>query len=392
MQSNKGVVGAVILFVVAVLAGGGFLYLKKHNFDEREMKFFSIFDKKLTLDFSNKAPVVQADLPKVEAGPDVLIKYPKTSVELKGEAIATDGGPLTYAWYKLSGGIANISSPFSNTTSVGGLRRGKYLFRLIATDSKGVRSSDEVTITMEGGPAPVVVKAKKKSPPRVAVNQPASQGQIQNQIQNQPTYTEPSYVPPNNSGSTQNVPPVANAGPDHNITLPESSVVLYGSGNDTDGSITSYSWVQVEGGAANVDSPSQSTTNISGLSAGTYRFQLSVTDDSGATDTDTVVVSVTSGAIQINLSPSVDAGSDQFVVLPDSSATLSGSATDPDGTIVSYQWIKIEGDGGNITSPTSATTTVTGLSEGSYVFQITATDDRGASDSSSVAVNVNIAN
>jgi hypothetical protein len=106
---------------------------------------------------------------------------------------------------------------------------------------------------MEGGPAPVVAKAKKKSPPKVATSQPTTQGQVQNQ----PVYTEPSYVPPDNSGSTQNVPPVANAGPDHNITLPESSVVLYGSGNDTDGSITSYSWVQVEGGAANITSPSQ---------------------------------------------------------------------------------------------------------------------------------------
>jgi hypothetical protein len=47
-----------------------------------------------------------------------------------------------------------------------------------------------------------------------------------------------------------------------------------------------------------------------------------------------------------------------------------------------------QGGPATITSPSSDTTTVTDLTEGAYTFELTVTDDKGATDSSTVAVNV----
>jgi hypothetical protein len=70
------------------------------------------------------------------------------------------------------------------------------------------------------------------------------------------------------------------------------------------------------------------------------------------------------------------------------SATLSGSGSDPDGTIVSYAWSKVSGIGGNITSPNSASTTVNGLVVGTYIFRLTVTDNKGATATDDVTITV----
>jgi hypothetical protein len=93
-----------------------------------------------------------------------------------------------------------------------------------------------------------------------------------------------------------------------------------------------------------------------------------------------------------NASPSANAGNDQTITLPTSSVTLTGSGTDADGTIASYAWTKISGPAGStITSSSSATTTVTGLVQGVYVFRLTVTDNLGATGFGDVQITVNAA-
>lgn len=71
--------------------------------------------------------------------------------------------------------------------------------------------------------------------------------------------------------------------------------------------------------------------------------------------------------------------------------TLSGSATDPDGTIAGLLWAQKSGPGGAvIESPTSATTKVTGLVSGTYVFSLTATDNQGASTTDDCTATIDI--
>jgi len=94
-------------------------------------------------------------------------------------------------------------------------------------------------------------------------------------------------------GTPINQLPTANAGTDKEVTLPASSVQLTGSGTDPDGNISAYAWSQVSGpSTANIATANAATTNVSGLVQGSYTFRLTVTDNSNATATDDVVVTV----------------------------------------------------------------------------------------------------
>lgn len=188
-----------------------------------------------------------------------------------------------------------------------------------------------------------------------------------------------------------NQAPVVSAGSPKTVTLPTNSVTLTGTASDPDGSIASYAWTKTSGPSATIASPSSASTNVTGLTAGSYVFNLRVTDNKGATANSSVTVTVSSATPAPNQSPVVNAGSNQSITLPVSTVSLSGSATDADGTIASYLWTKVSGNGGTITSPSSAATTVTGLTAGSYVFNLRATDNKGAVGNKTVNVTVNAA-
>ncbi|MDI3322283.1 PKD domain-containing protein [Pinibacter soli] len=191
-----------------------------------------------------------------------------------------------------------------------------------------------------------------------------------------------------------NVLPVANAGANQAITLPVSTVTLNGTGStDSDGSIASYSWTKVSGPSAGViTSPSSSTTTVTGLIAGTYVYQLTVTDNSGGTSSANVTISVNAAAI-VNVAPTAVAGANQTITLPTSSVTLDGSASkDPDGSISRYAWAQVSGPStSTITSPTTASTQVTSLVAGTYVYQLTVYDNNAATATSNVSITVNAA-
>jgi hypothetical protein len=181
--------------------------------------------------------------------------------------------------------------------------------------------------------------------------------------------------------------PVANAGTDQSITLPTSSVVLTGSGTDNGGSISSYAWSQVSGpSTATLSGAASANLTASALVQGSYIFRLTVTDNSGLTATDDTTVTV---AAAPGSNPIVSAGSDQTIIRPASTATLTGSASDPGGSISSHAWIQLTGP--STATLSGAATPVLGLSgliEGTYTFRLTVTDNSGniASDEAAVSV------
>jgi hypothetical protein len=74
------------------------------------------------------------------------------------------------------------------------------------------------------------------------------------------------------------------------------------------------------------------------------------------------------------------------------SVTLTGSASDPDGSIVSYLWSQVSGpSNATITNSGSISSTVSNLVQGSYTFRLRVTDNAGASSTSDVSVFVNAA-
>jgi alpha-tubulin suppressor-like RCC1 family protein len=180
--------------------------------------------------------------------------------------------------------------------------------------------------------------------------------------------------------------PVANAGPDKSITLPTDSVVVTGSGTDSDGTIFSYAWTKASGTGGTITAPSSATTTFKGLTAGIYKFVLTVTDNSGGTGTDTMQVTVAPQP------PTVSAGSNKSVTLPVDSVVLIGTATAYGGAhIHSLTWTTTSGPNSPtiVMTNSNQTATIHGLIQGIYVFTLTATDSQGLTDSSKVTVTVN---
>ena len=99
----------------------------------------------------------------------------------------------------------------------------------------------------------------------------------------------------NLTGDIPNFAPTAVAGQNHAVTEGQS-VVLDGSGSvDPDGAIVNYSWKQIAGVAVSFDTsavrPSFAAPQVT-LASQTLGFTLTVTDDSGAAASDTVLVTV----------------------------------------------------------------------------------------------------
>ncbi len=167
--------------------------------------------------------------------------------------------------------------------------------------------------------------------------------------------------------------PVADAGADQ--TVQEGSAVLVdGSGSsDADGSISTYHWQE-----GNTTLTHAIMFSKSDFSVGTHTLTLSVTDDDGATGSDTVVITV----VATNHPPTADAGSDTSITIG-GAVTLTGNGTDSDGSIVAYQWRE-----GSVILADTATLSYTADTVGTHTLTLSVTDDDGATDEDTVVITV----
>lgn len=146
--------------------------------------------------------------------------------------------------------------------------------------------------------------------------------------------------------------------------------------------------VFVSTSASVITSPNSATTTITGLANGTHKFLAVVTDAHEQTAYVTTTINVTVG----NQSPTANAGANQNITLPTSQVTLTGSGSDIDGTISTYAWSKISGPAGyTIVTPSTASSVISDLTEGTYVFRLTVTDNNGATGTDDVQVTVSAA-
>lgn len=386
---------------------------------------------KITVVSSTPAP------PIANAGSDQTITLPVNSVTINGSASsASSGSIVSYVWSETSGpstvGLTNTS-----INTLNNLQAGVYKFTLTVTDNTGATASDGVTITVNAAAnqAPVAnagasinltlptnstsLDGTKSTDPDGTIssyswtrisgpNTPGLTGAgtatanvsglIAGQYIYQLTVTDNSGA----SSSAQvkiivspaaNVVPVANAGANQSITAPASTVSLDGSAsNDPDGTITKYSWIIVSGpGSATISNSNTAKPSVSGLTTGVYIFQLTVTDNSGATASDQVTVIVNPKPVVPNQAPVANAGTNQTITLPTNSVSLNGASSfDPDGTITNYAWTQISGPGSSvIATGNTSTATASQLNVGQYVYQLTVTDNNGATNTDQVTITVN---
>jgi hypothetical protein len=287
-------------------------------------------------------------LPVAVAGNDIVITLPTNNATLNGAASNDPDGTISaYSWSQLSGpGSALISSPGSATTNVSSLVQGVYRFRLVVTDNSGATGADTVSVTVNAAPPP----------------------------------------PP-----APNRLPVAIAGADQSVRFPINFVALNGNASyDPDGTITSYSWSQISGpGNASIAAPFSASTVVNGFVAGVYSFRLEVKDNSGAIAADTVMVRVQMFQPPIPVAPDT-----LMVKMPVESVELDGSKSyDPDGSIAAFSWTFVQGPNTPlINAQANPVAKVRNLVEGSYIFTLTLTNDKGLSASKNVKVIVSNSN
>ena len=126
-----------------------------------------------------------------------------------------------------------------------------------------------------------------------------------------------------------------------------------GNSNDPDGTIASYAWDLGNGQTG-------SGTSIQAIynEAGSYTVSLTVTDDRGATSTQTLVIEVSEDS---NIAPGADFVADTVSGTAPLQVNFDGSASaDVDGTIASYAWNFGNGQNGTGVTPPAATYTFPG--------------------------------
>ena len=170
-----------------------------------------------------------------------------------------------------------------------------------------------------------------------------------------------------NGGSSSGGSPVAN----FTDSVSGLSVAFTNTSTDTGGTIDAYSWNFGDGSTSTSASPSHTYT-----AAGTYTVSLQVTDNTGATNTKTGSVTVSSGATGKPVASFTDSVSGLAVA-------FTNTSTDTGGTIDGYSWNF--GDG---STSTSASPSHTYTAAGTYTVTLQVTDNTGATNSTSNSVTV----
>ena len=152
--------------------------------------------------------------------------------------------------------------------------------------------------------------------------------------------------------------------------------------------IVSYLWTKLSGAACTINTPNATVTTVTGLTTGTYIFNLLTTDNNTGTlsANDTVVVTaIVPGPLVVS------AGSNQTIASPTNSANLKGTASEVNGTIVSYNWSQLSGPSKATGNPALPQPTANGLVPGVYQFQLRVTDNTAHTATATVQVTVNAA-
>ena len=273
--------------------------------------------------------------PVADAGADQTITLPSGLSLDASASYDPDGDVISYLWEKISGPSCTISSATQAVTAVTGLSAGSYQFRVTVNDGSDT-DTDVVNVTVN---------------------------------------PEPAHAP------------VAVAGDDFSSNIPThgNCVNLDGTTSyDLNGDALTYSWSQVSGpNSSNITVTGAGTASACDLIAGTYTFRLSV-DDGGLSNTDDIVVTVTN--IQ-NQAPVADAGAD--LDASEGCVNITGTATDPEGSIASTVWTQVSGPNtATLNNSSTLTVSACNLVEGTYVFRLTVTDGPGLTHSDDVQVTV----
>ena len=294
---------------------------------------------------TNPTPTTPGVPPTADAGQDQTVNE-DSAVSIAGTGVDSDGNAVSdFLWEQVSGTTATLSGATTSNlsfTSPTITQVDVMVFTLTTTDSDGLIGIDTVSVII---------------------------------------------LPVNTS-------PTAEAGAVQTVSE-LSDVSLTGSGTDADSndSIT-FQWSQISGGTTisltGGDTATATFTAPDIPTTETYVFALTVTDNEGAVAIDTVNIVITA----LNDIPVADAGVDQSAD-EQTPITLTGTASDTDGTITSFEWSLVS-DSPSVTLTDANTDTVSFTTPvvlintvDVLVLQLLVTDNAGAIHTDYVTVIVN---
>ncbi|XP_056877695.1 dyslexia-associated protein KIAA0319-like protein isoform X1 [Takifugu flavidus] len=280
--------------------------------------------------------------PVANAGPNQVIQLPRNSISLYGNLSTDDHDSLSYEWSlspESKDKVVEMQGVRTPILQLSAMQEGDYTFQLTVTDSAGQQDTAQVTVIVQ---------------------------------------------PENNK------PPVADAGPEKELTLPVDRTTLDGSKSSDDQKIATYHWKQIKGPeGVKIENADSAVATVTGLEVGTYEFTLTVTDERKLQSSDTVTVIVREERDQ---PPVAHVVSSPPIALPVKTAVLDGSHSTDDKGGVSYLWTRDD------TSPAAgevlnnsdhqAVLFLGNLVEGKYSFTLTVTDSKGQSSTGRGTVEV----
>ncbi|MDM8535918.1 hypothetical protein QUF70_04120 [Desulfobacterales bacterium HSG17] len=297
-------------------------------------------------------PLAQNQKPTADAGQSHTA-FPGEIVRLDGSRSKDKEGSVTYQWEQTGGIFTALSdavsvSPEFTAPDYDPDMDMLLVFRLTITDNSGLTASDTVNISI--------------------------------------------------LSTSENLPPVANAGSDQTVRIGEQ-VQLDGS-NSTDpdngqgNGIYSYTWTQIGNGTRvnlsnnKISRPVFTAPDVA-ADGEALTFELTVLDKAGLEDKDNVTINIVSE----NQPPTANAGPDQKVD-PEDTVYLDGSASsdfDPDDTI-NYKWEQISGINVVLSSYTISNPVFTapypGNGGGSIGFELIVEDKGGLRHTDQVYINI----
>ena len=276
-------------------------------------------DTGLTISIDNTAPTV-------DAGTD---KVTNTEVSQNATASDTTTGIATYTWTNLSGpGMITFGTPSAEDTTISADIDGNYTIRLTVTDNVSNSAYDDMVLTWDTTPAVVVAGADQ--------------------------------------------------------TVKETDLVNFNASNSTDATsgIASYSWdFDASDGTAGVNATGVNASTVYNANE-TYVVTLTVTDNSGNSDSDNLTVTV------LDLGPTAVFSYTPLAPDEDQSITFTDNSTTPVDTITNWTW----NFGDNSITSTLRNPTHTYTLNGTYAVTLTVADADSSVNSTSQDIAVAFVN
>ena len=340
--------------------------------------------------------------------PSVTSGAAPLTVNFNGTASTAAKPIASYAWDFGNGQTGSGSTAFTTYAAP-----GTYNAKLTVTDTEGDQDSKIVPITVTAPPnipptAAIGTSGSSGTAP-FAVNFSGSgssdadgsitsyawnfgNGQTATGVNASTTYTaagtyNATLTVTDDKGATGTATQVIAVAPTPNVaptavanvvsisgTIPLTVNLSGANSSDSDGTIATYAW-----DFGNGTSATGVTTQVTYPSAGTFTVVLTVTDNQGATGSQSLAINVSANpniAPTASLTASATAG-----VAPLTVAFDGSSSSDVDGTIVGYAWNFGNGQSGSGVAPSTAYPI-----PGTYNVTLTVTDNRGATSTAGTTI------